>query len=121
MKKEQLITALVIGIVLLLVGIIIYFKFTGFAITENNINENIAKYIGEHSVLYVQLGCHACEVQKELFGNSYQYLTTIDCLTDTQSCIDAEIEATPTWIIDNQKYVGVQSIERLKELTGYKE
>ena len=36
-------------------------------------------------------------------------------------CINAGIEGTPTWVINEQKYEGVQTIGELKELTGYKE
>ena len=76
----------------------------------------IAKCIGENSVLYVQFGCPPCGIQEEMFGENYQYLNIIDCFYEREKC--SEIEATPTWIIKNQKYRGVQSIEKLKELTG---
>lgn len=78
--------------------------------------EEIAKCIGENSVLYSRLGCHACEIQEDIFGNNYQYLIVIDCFFESSKCTD--IEATPTWIIKNKKYEGVQSIEKLQELTG---
>lgn len=83
-------------------------------------SDEIAKCIGQNSIIYSQLGCHACEAQKNLFGESYQYLNEIDCYYTPQKCIDANITATPTWIIKNQKYVGVQSIDELKEFTGCK-
>jgi len=78
-------------------------------------SDEIAKCIGENSMLYTQLGCHACQAQEDLFGESYQYLNKIDCFYEREKC--AEITATPTWLINGEKYVGVQSIEKLKELT----
>ena len=78
--------------------------------------ENIVKCIGENSELYGQLGCSACKKQEELFGENSKYLTIIDCWNEREKCL--EIEYTPTWIIKGEKYVGVQSIEKLKELTG---
>ena len=81
---------------------------------EETSNE-IAKCIGENSMLYTQLGCHACKTQEDLFGESYQYLQKIDCFYERGKC--AEITATPTWLIKGEKYIGVQSIEKLKELT----
>jgi hypothetical protein len=78
--------------------------------------EEIAKCIGENSVLYSRLGCHACEIQKDMFAENYQYLTVIDCFFESGKCTD--IAATPTWVINNKKYEGVQSIEKLQELTG---
>jgi hypothetical protein len=79
-------------------------------------SDEIAKCIGKNSVLYTQLGCHACETQKNLFGESYQQLNVIDCFYEGGKC--SGITATPTWIINGEKYVGVQSIEELKELTS---
>lgn len=78
--------------------------------------DEVAKCIGRNSVLYIQLGCHACETQKKLFGESYQYLNKIDCWFEGDKCLD--IQKTPTWIIKGEKYEGVQSIDKLKELTG---
>ncbi len=104
----------------LAVAIISFFvlrdKFTGAVITESS---EVAKYIGQHSVLYAQPGCSHCEVQKGKFGKDYQYLTVVDCLQDSQTCILNNITGTPTWVINGEKYVGVLSIEKLKELTGY--
>ncbi len=82
-------------------------------------SEEIAMCIGENSELYVQLGCNACETQKEMFGDNYKYLNVIDCWSEKEKC--SEIQYTPTWIINGEKYTGVQSIEKLKELTGCEE
>ena len=74
------------------------------------------KCIGQESVLYVQLGCHACETQQEIFGDNYKYLNRIDCFYEKEKC--PGIEATPTWEIKGKRYKGVKSIEKLRELTG---
>ena len=59
--------------------------------------EEISKCIGQRSILYVQLGCVHCETQKEMFGEYYQNLNTIDCFYESNKC--ASITATPTWVI----------------------
>jgi uncharacterized membrane protein len=100
---------------LIIFGVVILAAFLITSKGEETSNE-IAKCIGENSVLYTQLGCHACETQKNLFGESYQYLNLVDCFYEGEKC--SNIEYTPTWIINNEKYVGIQSIEELKELTG---
>ncbi|HNZ52473.1 MAG: hypothetical protein BWY36_00379 [Candidatus Diapherotrites archaeon ADurb.Bin253] len=79
-------------------------------------DEKEIKCIASKTTLYTQLGCHACESQRELFGNNYKYLNVIDCWYERDKC--NEIEYTPTWIINQEKVVGVQTIEKLKELTG---
>jgi hypothetical protein len=78
----------------------------------------IVKCIGSKSTLYVQLGCHFCKVQEDMFGDNYQYLDVIDCWYEKQPCTENNIISTPTWIIKGEKYEGVQSIDKLKELTG---
>ena len=109
MKKNNLITFVII------IAIII---FAFFAINKSSpeTTEEIAKCIGENSILYVQLGCHFCKVQEDMFGENYQYLNTIDCFYESEKC--GEITVTPTWIIKGEKVEGVQTIEKLQELTG---
>jgi len=100
--------------ILIIVGIIIV-SFVILNRSSEEVPEELAKCIGENAILYTQLGCHACENQEKLFGDSYQYLNVVDCFYERDKC--DEITATPTWIIDGQSYIGVQSIETLKELT----
>ncbi|MDD5012419.1 MAG: hypothetical protein PHQ66_02110 [Candidatus Nanoarchaeia archaeon] len=123
MEKNKLATLSVIVIILLLAGGIIVMKnFTGGTIQDTP-SEKVAKWIGEHSVLYVQTGCVHCEEQEDLFGINVRYLNILDGIKEEnrQKFIDAGIEATPTWVINGEKYVGVKTIEELKELTGYQD
>jgi len=108
MKKSNLITIIII------VAII---GFSVFILNKSSPEapKAIAECIGKNSILYVQLGCHACESQKEMFGENYQYLNVIDCWFERDKC--EGITATPTWLIKGEKIVGVQSIEKLQELT----
>ena len=108
MKKSSILTIIII------IAVII---FAYFLINKPNPEtpEEVAKCIGEKSILYVQLGCRACKIQEDLFGENYQYLNKIDCFYERDKC--SETEATPTWIINGEKYVGVQTIEKLKTLT----
>ncbi len=109
-KTKSTITTIIIILVIALIAI--------FALTKKpaETDEELAKCIGSKAILYTQLGCHACEAQKDLFGENYQYLNVVDCWYEIDKC--NEIEYTPTWIINNEKVVGVQTIEKLKELTG---
>lgn len=102
-------TAIVIFIVIIL-AIMIMTK------PHPETNMEVAKCIGENSKLYIQLGCHACELQEDMFGDNYQYLTVIDCWFESDKCVG--IEVTPTWIIKGSKYTGIQEISTLQELTG---
>ena len=112
MEKDTKIYLILAAIVIAIILGIYWAKGNG------SINEKTAKCMGENSVLYTKLGCSACETQEKMFGDNYQYLNKIDCYFEIQKCIDAQITGTPTWIINGEKYLGVQSIEKLKELTG---
>jgi len=116
MKKETRLTLAIILGVLVLAGLILYLKKPA----PPDIMEELAKCIGQNSVVYTQTGCIHCIEQEEMFGDYVRYLTIVDCLKDNniQRCISAGIEGTPTWIIKNQTYPNVRTIEELKELTG---
>lgn len=111
MIKKNWGSVLIIILIIIFSVIILNTSFSG-------ISGEDAKCIGKNSELYVQLGCHACETQEKMFGENYKYLNVIDCFYKKDECIEKEITATPTWIINSKEYVGVQSIEKLKKLIG---
>ena len=108
MKKRTITFLIILGIIIL--------SFAVLNKSNPDVEKEVAQCIANNSVLYVQLGCHACEIQEEMFGNNYQYLNIVDFFFEQEKC--SEIQYTPTWIIDNQKYQGVQDIQKLKELTN---
>ena len=111
MKNKSWVTIAVIIFVIILAVILL-------TRSHPETSEEIAKCIGKNAKLYTQLGCSACKAQEEMFKDNYQYLTVIDCWFERDKC--GEIEYTPTWIINEEEYVGVQSIEELQNLTGCK-
>jgi len=111
MKKKSLVTLLII-IAVIILAIMIMTR------SHPETSGEVAKCIGKNSELYTQLGCSACKIQEDMFGDNYQYLNVVDCWFEREKC--GEIEYTPTWIIKGEKYVGAQSIETLQELTGCK-
>jgi hypothetical protein len=123
MGKERLITMSIVVFILLIAGAVILFKnpfIMSFTIKDIP-SEEVAKYIGENSVLYAQAGCIHCKEQEDLFGVNVKYLNIVDCLKseNTQVCINEGIKVTPTWVINGVKYEEKKTIEELKELTGY--
>lgn len=111
MKKNTWVNGLVILGVLILALIILL-----NANNTPNTDEETAKCIGENSILYVQLGCHYCEAQENMFGNYTHYLEIVDCFYERDKCDG--IGGTPSWEIGGKIYEGVQSIETLTNLTG---
>ncbi len=101
----------IIVILILIIGTIVLIN------DDLEVSSETVKCIGDNSVLYIQTGCGACKVQEDMFGEYYEQLRVVDCVYNSQICQDAEIKATPTWVIDGEKYVGVQEIEELQKTT----
>ncbi len=107
-NKKWVTFAVIIGVIIL--AVIIMIK------PHPETDKEVAECIGKNSKLYVQLGCHACKTQEDMFGDNYQYLDIIDCWFEREKC--GGIESTPTWVIRGEKYDEVFSIKKLQELTG---
>ena len=82
------------------------------------VSKELAECIGENSVVYSQIGCHACETQEDMFGDNFKYINHFVCNDNWATCQEKLIIGTPSWEINSQIYRGVQSIETLKDLTG---
>ena len=77
-----------------------------------------AKCLTEKGVkMYGTDWCHFCQDQKKLFGKSFKYVDYVNCDTDQKECNSAGIRGYPTWIINGEKYSGVQQLEYLSTLT----
>ena len=109
MRKKSWVTILMI-IAVIILAIIIMTR------SHPETSEEVAKCIGRNSELYIQLGCSACKIQENMFGENAQYLNIIDCWFEREKC--GGIEYVPTWIIKGEKYAEVFSIQTLQELTG---
>jgi len=113
MKKNSSINIAIVLAIIIFAIIVLMTK------SSSQTDKEIVKCIGENSVLYNQIGCHYCEKQKEMFGENSKYLNIFLCNSDDwKTCLETGITGTPSWKINNQIYKGVQSIQKLKELTG---
>ncbi len=92
--------------------------------TEANLDA-FAKCLTEKGVkMYGASWCPHCENNKKAFGDSWQYVTYVECAVEgqpqvqTAACTVAGIEGYPTWIVDGEKYPGEQTLQNLAKLTG---
>ncbi len=75
---------------------------------------------------YGAFWCPHCHEQKELFGKEAAALINyVECDPRGKNgkpelCKKAEIKGFPTWKMNGQTYEGVQPLEKLANLTGYK-
>ena len=98
-------------------------------VTSESTDESLelAKYLKNKGVIkYSAYWCPNCLHQSELFGKqAYKELNVVECARDgknsqTQLCIDKKIQGFPSWEINGKIILGVQTLQELTELTGYK-
>lgn len=82
--------------------------------------DEFAKCIASKNLtMYGTYSCSYCAKQKKMFENSFKYVPYVECTQNPQECMAKDIEAYPTWIDGSgQKYVGLQSLEKLSEISG---
>ena len=97
-------------------------------ITSDSSQESIefAKFLSENGVVkYSAYWCPNCLNQGELFGKqAYKELNVVECARDgknsqTQLCIDKDIQGFPSWEINGKIIIGVRTLNELHKLTGY--
>lgn len=114
-KKPQTWMYIVVVVLLILaVGIF----FFGIEEPKDIVDEETTICIAEKSIMYGVDWCSYCKKQKAFFGENVKFLNIIDCDKNPQVCFDIGVEVYPTWVIEGKTYKGLQSVEKLKELTG---
>ncbi|MBI2105296.1 hypothetical protein HYT56_00490 [Candidatus Woesearchaeota archaeon] len=113
-------TKIITAVIILVLAI---FFFTRNNEVEAGKYDEFAKCITEKgAIFYGSFQCIHCGTQKEMFGNSMQYINYVECgpLGGPQNlaCQQAKINSYPTWDINGARYSGVQQFDRLAELTG---
>ena len=74
--------------------------------------------------MYGTFWCPHCAEQKELFGDSVQYINYVECGIPgsrqiTQECKQLGLKRTPTWIFaDGQRHEGKMELNDLSKQTG---
>jgi len=91
--------------------------------------DGFARCLSEkRAAMYGAFWCDHCREQKELFGNSAQYLPYVECVEKgtrkvTEQCKALGIRRTPTWIFEQsgERVEGkVLSLQELSQKTGCK-
>lgn len=87
--------------------------------------DSLAQCLGEKGAkFYGAFWCPHCQAQKKMFGNSEKLLPYVECSlpdgkTQTQECIDKQVQQYPTWeFADGSRLTGEQQPAALAEKTG---
>ena len=91
--------------------------------------DDFARCLGDKkAVMYGAFYCEHCKEQKDLFGDSAQYLPYVECVERgtrkvTDQCKALAIRRTPTWIFEQsgERLEGkVLSLQELSQKSGCK-
>lgn len=69
--------------------------------------------------------CSHCQEQKKTFGSSANRIPYVECSPGGQqapaapACKEKNIQSYPTWIINGQRYTGVQQLDQLAQVSKY--
>lgn len=82
--------------------------------------DDFAKCLADKgAIMYGASWCSHCKAQKELFGNSFQYVNYVECVKNKETCLSAGIEGYPTWVFaDGTEQSGEMSLVSLSQRTG---
>ena len=82
-------------------------------------SDDFARCLSEKgAVMYGTEWCSHCQEQKARFGKSFSFVEYVDCDKNREECLEKGIRGYPTWIINGERYSGVQSLKKLSELTS---
>ncbi|MBU0530459.1 MAG: hypothetical protein KKC05_02195 [Nanoarchaeota archaeon] len=107
----------VIIIVIAVVGV--GMSVTGSHVVEPGQYDTFAQCLTEKgAVMYGAEWCSHCKAEKTNFGDSFQYVSYVECPDNMDVCRAAGVQGYPTWIINGQSYPGEQGLAGLASLTG---
>ncbi|MBD3309859.1 hypothetical protein GF351_01425 [Candidatus Woesearchaeota archaeon] len=72
-------------------------------------------------VMFGSYSCPHCSNQKGMFGDSFEYVTYVECGKggeDAEMCKEEELRGVPAWKIDGEIHYGSHPLEELSRLTG---
>lgn len=76
------------------------------------------------AVLYCSFQSSDCVAQKDLFKDAVKYINYVECdasglNADADGCVGQGVESYPTWIYQEKKYVGVQTLADLAKIIDF--
>lgn len=108
----------------ILVGLVLIVIIVGTYLFQDEyidplLNEQTMQCIADNSELFVLTTCGYCKDQKEILGDYTEIFNITNCDQDTTGiCTERGIQLVPFWVIENEGYIGIKTIEELKNLTS---
>jgi uncharacterized membrane protein len=102
------------------------FIFAGVAAPVTPYQQALAQHLAKSgATFYGAFWCPHCQEQKALFGGAAGSLPYVECdpkgaKAQPERCERANVRVFPTWVIGAERREGVQSLEDLARLSGFK-
>lgn len=123
---NKILIAVLIGLIIVVSGCTS--QQTGQQVSSANL-DSFAQCLTEKEVkMYGSYTCSACAAQKKSFGDSWKYVTYVECnprgpSPQVELCLTRNIEKTPTWIleennVEKKRVVGFQVLDDLATFSG---
>lgn len=134
LSQNQLIVAvnkrniIILTAIVILAGVAVVYWF-GFARASENETKLDPKKVDAFAkcltqkgvVMYGAYWCLHCQSQKKLFGDSFKYVTYVECTKEIKKCQEKKITGYPTWIFKNGERIrGGATFEDLAKRTNCK-
>lgn len=108
--------AIIFGLVALIIAGVLIFAPRRPAVNLDEFAKCLAQ---KGAVMYGAYWCSVCKKEKEAFGDSFRFVSYVECSTETRKCLDAGINGYPTWTFpDGRKFEGLQGVEKLSQESG---
>ncbi len=107
-------------IIIALIAAIAIFSYTFYARSQGTGQyDDFAKCLTEKgAIVYGNDFCQYTAKQMNWFGKSEKLLNYVKCIENEGLCDSKGVKTTPTWEINGSMYEGVQSFEKLSEISG---
>jgi len=70
-------------------------------------------------VMYGAYWCPHCQNEKKRFGDSFRFVSYVECTEETEKCTAEKIRGYPTWAFpDGRRFEGEMGLERLSAESG---
>ncbi len=107
---KKIIMVVIIIAIISIIFLIYYIK------SDENTSLTTTECIASKSQLIVSKTCPACATQKQILEQNINKFEVINIADHPEILQQYNIQGVPTWIINNKTYVGVRSINKLKEI-----
>ncbi len=112
-KKYSFILVLIIALGL--------FSYSGFTVLNKaSPYDKFAECLKEKGVIYGNDFCSFTIQQLNMFGSSQALLNYVRCVSNKELCEQKGVKKTPTWYFGDIKLEGVQTFEKISEVSGCK-